>query len=256
MKFLHKNLLKNNQGQVLLMVIITSTIALLLLTGMFMRVLRINRERFHSETHESAFSASEKYSRMILDALESGLDPDLTSWLSNDDLVAATINDLNAVSNVALGSGETYVISNTTSGITRFTVSPSTWQTGTERILFTRVIYSGGNYSIEKRIFRSCSINEGNLSGLSCAGNVFTYNHAGNEIALRVKVIGGDGVVFSQISSSGVLAKEFKLTTKSSDTGTGDHTSLSEIVLLVDSNTFMPSLFDHVVYNGKNRINK
>lgn len=251
---------KNEKGQVLLMVIITSTIALLIVTGVFMRVLRLTRQRVEMESHEIAFSSAEKYARMILDQLEMGIIPDVSGWVGQEgyeDLVAARRVPVDNIEGFNLDDGSSFEISDGNSGtFTDFSIN-SDWNGGI--ILFTTVYYSDSNgdgkedYSVLKRIFESCTSSDGDLSSsvVGCTRtfetDTFKYYHQANEVAVRVKVIGAD--ISLDIDSGMDLFNEFYLTTKEENT-------LSEAVLKVPANKSMPSLFDHVLYNGTGEIVK
>ncbi len=244
---------KNEKGQVLLMVIITSTIALLIVTGVFMRVMKLTRQGVEMETHDAAFSAAEKYARQILDQLELGntvSDTTLQQWVTNyDDLIAASRNEINNINGYSLEDGSSFEMVGEMTGSTTFKIGSGSW--GDVRILFTSVVYSGGQYSVQKRIFKTCSNTDGDLTAVTCASaldvDTFTYTHQPGEVTVRMKPIGGK--VSLNINSSANLFNEFSFTTREEGT-------LSEATLSVPVSKSMPSLFDHVLYNGKSQINK
>lgn len=259
-----RSIVKDNKGQVLLMVIITSTIALLIVTGVFLRVLKLSRRGVEMETHEAAFSTAEKYARMILDELETGSMPDVSGWAADDtaypDLISAEVETINEVNGFPLLDGNTFEISGASSGsVTTFSLDSNSWSNA--RILFTTVYYydsdSDGkeDYTVKKRIYENCgSLSNdtlGDLAAVNCStvlGNdVFTYTHQSNEVSVRVKIIGDD--LSFNISSDETLFNEYLLTTDVEGT-------LSEASLKVSANKSMSPLFDHVLYNGEGQINK
>lgn len=244
-----RSFVKDNKGQVLLMVIITSTIALLIVTGVFLRVLKLTRQRVEMESHEIAFTTAEKYARKILDRLELGLVPDqeyLDDTLvanSGGELVAATLNHRNSITEFGLGGGSTLSLPTLDSGET-ITFTIDSWGSDTS-ILLTAVYYDVSSYSISKDIYEDCGTTEGDGVS-SCSTDTITYTCTGDEVALRIKPIGGD--VTMDITGPGIV-NEYVMTTQNEGTR-------SEAVLSVINAKSMPSLFDHVLYNGENEINK
>lgn len=243
---------KNEKGQVLLMVLITSTIALIIVTGVFLRVIRLTKSGVERETHEEAFATADQATRKILDQIEAGVYPDeasLPSLLADvTNVVSATRDDLVTLNNRVINEGESIEFTpDNDSG--RIDFDLASWNGS--KVMITVISYNGTNYSVRKKLLDSCSSGHsyGDLDGITCSSRRISYVYSTDDVTIRLRSIKGNLSVNVSTNSGAVLGYVYKITTRSDST-------LSETTLTVASNKTVPVIFDHVLYNGNGGIVK
>lgn len=250
----------NNKGQVLMIVMLMGMIALVITMGMVSKVSRLTKTTVETEEHEAAFSTSEKYSRKILDSFEEGvlLDQNGANALISDegeaDTVSIAVDDtVSSITGVVIGASETYEMA-ITNPVPGENATLTMEDSDINNVLLTVVFFDGSAYSVQKRLFVSCSQQSGDLSADCPTGTQsITYTYTGNEKSVRFKFLGGDAR-FTVNNTAGAIANKYTITTTQ---GFGENAGVqSETVLYVPKTKSMPSLFDYVIFNGTGQIDK
>lgn len=250
-------MLKNNRGQVLLVVMLFGMIALIITMGMVARVSRLTKTVVQTEQHEAAFSTSEKYSRRILDRLRNGEDPAVFLPLLNIEAngEGTNIERVNSfdIKGAVLSGFETYEIAYETAPSGTLEISFVGGFPADTKILITVIRYGSSQYSVNKRLFSACNSGSGDLSGINCSGNKISYTLTGNDKSIRVRPIGGS--VELNFTSSTAIADKYIITSTESEEGATQGVQ-SETTLYVPKTKVMPTLFDFVLFNGTGQIVK
>jgi hypothetical protein len=240
----------NQKGQVLLMVVLVSMIGLIIVTGLFLRIIKLTKTEVEQETHEEAYSASEEVSRQIISTLQNGnslSEQDIKNM--NSSVMDVTINSIGEITGISLESGKSFDISNKIPSGSKINlkIDSTTWTAG-EDVLITVIYFNDNQYSLAKRLFTNCSSSFGDLnpSIISCSESIISYTANGSEKFVRIKTL-GDGIIFNAYADN--IASEYVVTTQSGET-------LSETRTVVSNSVTMPTLFDYVLFNGVGEITK